>query len=419
MYVKRKLAAALHEALASFPAIMLTGPRQSGKTTFLKHEIGDSCDYVSFDDPLQRSLAREDPRGYVAAFQRSVIFDEIQYVPELLVYLKIAIDEHRSKRGRFILTGSQQFQLMSGVTESLAGRIAILELLPLSLSEHDHGASLESAVWVGGYPEPAIHPKMRETWLASYLGTYVERDIRQMRNIRDLHAYETFVGLCAARHGRAFDTAALARECGITLPTAKGWATVLDASYIIRLLQPYHRNFGKRLVKTPKLYFLDPALVCHLTRQPSAAAALAGAMGGALFEGLIIAETLKAHAQRGIRPAIFFWRTHDGFEVDLVLSAGGKLVPVEIKLTATPTLRHADPLRRFAAMAGDEAAPGLLVCRVPKETPLSGGHVALPWQEFPAWLERQLEPPAVPAPVRPQRPIAGRTILRARREGRS
>lgn len=390
MYIKRRLGPALKEALSLFPAVMLTGPRQSGKTTFLKHEIGERCDYVSFDDPLQRALAREDPRGFIAGFTRPVIFDEIQYVPELLVYLKIAIDERRSEKGRFILTGSQQFQLMSGVTESLAGRIAILELLPFSLSEHGHGASLETAVWSGGYPEPSMHPKMREAWLGSYLGTYIERDVRQMRNIRDLHTFETFVGLCAARHGQAFDTASLARECGITLPTAKGWATVLDASYIIRLLPPYFRNFGKRLVKTPKLYFLDPALICYLTRQPSPEAALAGAMGGALFEGLIIGEASKAFTQRGIRPTLSFWRTHDGFEVDLVISAHGKLIPVEIKMTATPTMRHADPLRKFAALTGTEAAPGLLVCRVREKTQLPGGHFALPWHEFPAWLERRI-----------------------------
>lgn len=375
-----------------FPAVMLTGPRQSGKTTFLKHELGTSCEYVSFDDPLQRALAREDPRGYLARFTGPVIFDEIQYVPELLVYLKIAIDERRSEKGRFILTGSQQFQLMSGVTESLAGRIAILELLPFSLSERGRGGALETVIWSGGYPEPSLHPKMREAWLGSYLGTYIERDVRQMRNIRDLHALETFVGLCAARHGQSFDTAALARDGGITLPTAKGWATILDASYIIRLLPPYFRNFGKRLVKTPKLYFLDPALICYLTRQPSPEAALAGAMGGALFEGFVIAEAYKAFAQRGLRPALSFWRTHDCFEVDLVVTAGGKLIPVEINLTATPTLKHADPLRRFAAMAGDDSAPGLLVCRIPKETPLPGGHVALPWQKFPAWLETLLRP---------------------------
>ncbi len=390
MYIKRRLGPILREALGMFPSVMLTGPRQSGKTTFLRHEIGGTSDYVGLDDPLQRGLARDDPRAFLAGFKRPVILDEIQYVPELLVYLKMSIDERRSVTGRFILTGSQQFQLMSGVTESLAGRVAILELLPFSLSEHGANQSLETAIWTGGYPEPALHPKMRETWLGSYLGTYIERDVRQIRNVRDLHAFETFVGVCTSRHGQAFDTAALARECGITLPTVKGWASLLDASYIIRLLPPYFRNFGKRLVKTPKLYLLDPALVCYLTRQPSGEAALAGAMGGAIFEGLVIAEALKGFTQRGLRPALFFWRTHDGFEVDLIIAANGKLFPVEIKLTATPTVRHAEPLRKFAAMAGSEAAPGLLVCRVEKEIALLDGHRAIPWHRFPAWLDRLL-----------------------------
>jgi predicted AAA+ superfamily ATPase len=247
-----------------------------------------------------------------------------------------------------------------------------------------------AALWLGGYPEPALHPDRRDLWVRSYIGTYIERDVRQMRNVRDLRSFETFLGVCAARHGQAFDTAALARDCGVALPTIKSWGGLLDASYIVHLLRPYFRNFGKRVVKTPKLYFLDPTPVCDLTMQPGAAAALAGAMGGALFEGLMIAEAIKAFTNRGMRPQVWFWRTQDGHEVDLVIAAGGKLIPVEIKLTATPTVRHADPLARFVKVAGAEAEPGLLVCRVERDTPFTEGHRALPWQRFPAWLAKRL-----------------------------
>lgn len=394
MYIQRQLSKTLKMALAQFPAILVTGPRQAGKSTFLLNEITGGRAYISFDDPVERSFALADPNGFLDRFgEQPVILDEIQYVPELLPSLKLRIDRDRQRCGRWLLTGSQQFHLMRNVSETLAGRIAILELLPFSLGEqHDaHDHSLESFLWNGCYPEPALYPEKRDMWLRSYLQTYVERDVRQLQNIRDLRAFEQFIALACARHSQEFNSADFSRETGITLPTAKAWAGVLEASYLLHLLPPYFNNFGKRITKTPKLYLLDPAIACYLTRQPSADAALSGAMGGAFFEGLMVAEAVKAFTNTGRKPDVWYWRTHDGFEVDLIIQAGGKLIPVEIKLTATPVAAHAASLKKFRSIAGEDATePGIIVCRVSVEQPMPYSVTAIPWQQFPHWLAQRL-----------------------------
>jgi len=396
MYIPRILAEPFRKALSLFPAVLVTGPRQSGKTTFLLEEFSDQFEYASFDDPLERSFALSDPNGFLDRFkEHPVILDEIQYAPEILPYLKIRIDRERQKRGHWILTGSQQFQLMRRITESLAGRIAILELLPFSFLEirkYFPDRSLEMTLWLGGYPEVVVYPEKRDLWMRSYIQTYIERDVRQLQNVRDLHLFEQFLALCAANHAQEHRHTHLSRELGVSVPTIKSWISVLEASYIVYLLPPYFKNFGKRVVKTPKLYFLDSGLVATLTRQPGPEAALSGAMGGALFEGWIISETIKAFSNKGLRPDIYFWRSHDGLEVDLLIRAQGKLYPVEIKLTATPTMKHITPLERFKKLALEESAEtGILVCRVGEKTPLPRGNVALPWQEFPSWLSDLLE----------------------------
>jgi hypothetical protein len=392
VYCPRRLSAVFEEALARFPAVLVTGPRQSGKTTFLREEWGEGAHYVTFDDPLERDFARTDPNGFLDRFAgRQAILDEIQYVPELLSYLKIRIDADRHSYGRWLLTGSQQLQLMANVSESLAGRIALLELLPFSLLELPERPSLENLLWNGAYPEPALEPEKRDLWVSSYLRTYVERDVRQIHNIQDLALFASYLALCAARHGQEMSWSDVARSVGIAQPTAKTWSSVLEAAYVTFLVRPYFENFGKRIIKTPKIYFLDPALVVALTRQSGAAAALAGAQGGSLFEGWVLAEAYKVFTLHGKRADLYFWRSHDQLEVDLLLPLGGRLQPVEIKLTATPTRRHVEPLRRFQELAGDAAAEtGLLVCRTPEPRPLPGGALALPWWEFPAWLDARL-----------------------------
>lgn len=398
-YLPRLLTRSIEQALAGFPAVLVTGPRQSGKTTLLRQELGDGAGYATFDDPLERDFARSDPEGFLDRFGGGMaILDEVQYVPELFQYLKIRIDRERDALGRWLLTGSQQFGLMAPyrveATESLAGRVAILELLPLSLLEIPETERLDTAreIWLGGYPDPRLHPDRRDLWMSAYVQTYVERDVRQLHNVQDLRAFETFVALCATRHGQELNMASLSREAGISQPTVKAWLGALEAAYLVHLLPPYYENFGKRVVKSPKLYFADPGIACTLTRQPSPGAALSGAMSGALFEGWVVSEAVKAFALLGRRPELYFWRSQAGVEVDLLVRAGDKLVPVEVKLTATPTARHVEPLERFRRLAGDTAdSQGILVCRTAARRDLPRGHLALPWNEFPDWLRTRLE----------------------------
>ena len=392
MYVSRALRPVLDHALASFPCVLVTGPRQSGKTTFLRNEAGERFAYLSLDDPLERSFATTDPVGFLDRFAgRPVVLDEIQHTPALLPYVKMRIDASPQQAGRWLLTSSQQFELMRNVSESLAGRVAILELLPFSRLEHPH-ATLEEAVWLGGYPVPALHADRRDLWVSGYLRTYLERDLRQLQNVHDLHTFERFLELCAARHGQTFGRAALAREIGISEPTVKAWGDILQASYVSYLLRPFYQNYGKRVVKTPKLYFRDPALACALTRQPSGAAAIAGPMGGALLEGWVVGEAVKVFAVAGRKADIFFWRSHDGLEIDLIVQVGRRLQPVEVKLTATPTVGHIAALEKFKALAGEDVRrEGWVVCRVAEERALPGGNVAVPWHGFAHKLHQLLE----------------------------
>ncbi len=385
MYLPRQLSDAFQRALRALPAVFVTGPRQSGKTTFVRHELAGSADYVSLDDPVERALAREDPIGFVDRFTGSAIIDEIQVVPELLSVIKLRVDERRSP-GRFVLTGSQQYALMAGITESLAGRVAILELLPFAASEVNRPRDLANHLWCGFYPALAVEPDHREFWLPGYIRTYLERDVRQMRQIADLGAFEHFVALAAAAHGQEWNAARLARSIGVSKPTIKAWLGVLEAGYIGFRVPPYFRNLGKRLVRSPKWYFLDPALVCALTRQPSAEAAAAGAMAGPLFEGLVVAEALKVRTNAGRRPECYHWRSHDGLEVDLIVRTADGLVPVEIKKTSTPTPRHAAALTRFVALEPEAAPRGLVVCTTDVDRTLPNGHRAIPWQSFAPWL---------------------------------
>jgi uncharacterized protein len=391
MYRPRQITSILHQALSSFPAVLLTGPRQSGKTTFLRHEAGSHVTYVTFDDPLQREFATSDPEGFLSHLtKQAVILDEIQYVPDLLPYIKMRIDQDPSRCGHWLLTGSQQFGLMRDVSESLAGRVAILELPPFSQIEC-HREDLDQTLWNGSYPIPALFPNRRDLWINSYITTYIERDVRQIRNIPDLRVFSQFLILMAARHSQVFNQAEISREIGVTLPTIKSWVGVLEASYIAHLLPPWYQNYGKRLTKMPKCYFYDAGLASMLTRQPDAQSALAGPLGGPLLEGWVVTEAMKVFMAMGRKPDLYFWRSHDGLEVDLLIVIKGKLHPIEIKLTSTPSAGHVKPLTRFIELAGLEATEhGTLVCQTETERPLPGGHMALPWQGFTNWLSEAL-----------------------------
>jgi predicted AAA+ superfamily ATPase len=282
---------------------------------------------------------------------------------------------------------------MKNVSESLAGRIAILELLPFSIREivDQETPILDAVIWNGCYPEPSLYPEKRDTWLRSYIQTYIERDVRQLQNIRDLRTFEQFVAFTCARHSQEFNSAVFSREIGVTLPTIKSWIGVLEASYLVFMLPPFYKNLGKRVIKTHKLYLMDPAIACYLTRQPGKESALAGAMGVALFEGLVVIEAAKCFTNAGLKPALWFWRSHDGLEVDMIIQVGAKLIPVEIKLTQTPTVSHIASLIRLRALnEKDSCDPGILVCRVERQQSLPHGITAIPWQFFPKWFKERL-----------------------------
>jgi predicted AAA+ superfamily ATPase len=392
MYVARDLTKPFSSALQQFPAVLITGPRQSGKSTFVQHVL-TKAPYMTFDDPLNRDFALRDPNGFLDQFpEKTVILDEIQYVPSILQYIKMRIDRDR-KPGAWVFTGSQQFSLMKGITETLAGRIAILELPPFNLNEIGTSKrSLEHLLWTGFFPEPACYPEKRDLWVKSYIQTYLERDVRQLENIKDLRAFEIFVNLCAALHSHEFHPAHLARDCGATQPTIKAWSRILEASYLAMMLPPFFKNYGKRIIKTSKFYMTDPSLVCFLTRQPAAESVLRGNMGGAIFEGLMVCEAWKAFLNHGEKPSLFFWRSQSGLEVDMIIQARGKLWPVEIKLTSTPSLHHTQPLDLFKSMAGKESSStGLLVCKTDRPINLPGNNTALPWFDFPDWLAGLIE----------------------------
>ncbi len=392
MYIKRKISSSFFKTLKSFPAVMISGPRQSGKTTFLKEELKDSTHYVTFDDPLNRQFALEDPNGFLNQFTHfPVILDEIQYAPHLFSYLKIKIDENRNNYGRWLLTGSQQFNLMKNVSDSLAGRIAILQMLPFDFHEKNlyKQFSLEQHIWYGGYPENVLNSDTQTMWLQSYISTYLERDVRQLQNIKDINSFQNFVSLCAATHGQELNIARIARQCGISQPACKEWISILEASFVIIRVKPFYNNFSKRLIKTAKLYFLDSALARFLTKQPDSKSLLAGAMAGAFFEGFVTTETYKILNGKGVIPEIYFWRSREGLEVDLIIRKNNKLYPIEIKLTATPSTNHLKALQSFYKIASqhENIEPGIIVCNVENKKLMPYNIRALNWKDFFEWLD--------------------------------
>lgn len=393
MYVKRSIASKLKNSLRLFPVCVLTGARQTGKSTLLENELPEYA-YITFDDPLQRDFAKSDPVGFIGSFagSKGVVLDEIQYVPSLLSYIKMEVDQARVP-GRWVLTGSQQFHLMKNISESLAGRAILFDLAPFCCDELQDEKPLTDILWTGLYPEPALCPAKRELWLRSYLQTYLEQDVRQLGNVSDLAAFESLVNLCAARHSQELNGSSLSRESGVSVITVKKWIGLLESCYLLYLLRPFHTNLGKRVVKSPKLYFMDSALAGYLTRQPGADAMLSGSMGGSFFEGLIVAEAVKCFYNNGKRPELYFWRSHDGLEVDLLIQIQDTLYPVEIKSSATPKSGFLAPLNQFRQIAASSSltiAEGVLVCQAPEPVALPGGNQCVPWNCFYSWLNDKL-----------------------------
>lgn len=359
----RNLASTLQRLSGSFPVVVITGPRQSGKTTLARAAFADKP-YVSLEDPIERAFAEDDPRGFLARFPDGAVFDEAQRWPSLFSHLQGMVDQAR-RPGMFILTGSQQFGLLAGVTQSLAGRVGMTHLLPLSLAEipavREGSMSLDAVLVTGGYPALHAYEIAPTDWFSGYVATYVERDVRQVLNVQDLSAFQRFLRLCAGRTGQLLNLSALAGETGISHSTARAWLSVLESSYLVFLLPPYHRNFGKRLVKTPKLYFVDVGLAAWLLGIRSVEVLALHPMRGALFETLVVGEFVKARYNAG-RPAdLFFWRDNNGLEADLVFEHGLRLQSVEIKSGQTVTSDYIRAGQKSARFAGDTAAKPWLV----------------------------------------------------------
>jgi predicted AAA+ superfamily ATPase len=351
--LKRTLEIKLKEAAKQYPVITLTGPRQSGKTTLVKMAFPDH-DYRSLEEPDHRSFAKEDPRGFLSQFSEKVILDEIQRAPDLFSYIQTIVDT-KDISGQFILTGSQNFLLLQKVSQSLAGRCAVLHLLPFSLSElrkrkplsvdaigrklpgknRTLDDELSSVLFNGFYPR--IHDKNLNPfdWLGNYYQTYIERDVRDVLNVGDLETFSRFVRLCAGRNGQLLNLSSLANDCGITHTTSKRWISILETSFIVFLLRPHFKNFSKRLIKNPKLYFLDTGLLSYLLRIKSQQDLRFHALYGGIFESFVISEFLKGYMNSGKEHSIYFWRDSTGNEIDILIDEGNILTPVEIKAGQT------------------------------------------------------------------------------------
>lgn len=406
MYVPRTLEPAISRASQQFPVVLLTGARQVGKTTLLRQLSQDGRAYVPLDDPLVLSLAKGDPALFMQRFPPPVLIDEIQYAAELLPYIKMAADR-AGQAGLFWLTGSQQFHLMQGVSESLAGRVAVLHLLGLSRPELlGHGLAarpfvptpaelarrssqrspltlqeLYRLIWRGALPAIALNAAVeRDLFYSSYVQTYLLRDVRALARVGDELAFLRFLRATAARTGQLLNLADLARDADVAPNTAKHWLSILQTAEIVYLLEPYHTNLTQRLVKTPKLYFLDTGLAAYLTAWASPETLEAGAMSGPLLETWIVAELLKSYWHAGQQPPFYYYRDKDQREIDLLLVQDGIIYPLEIKKTASPSR---DDVRHFAALErlGLPVGPGGVLCLAEQSLPLTAAA-----QSIPAWM---------------------------------
>lgn len=363
MFVKRTAEKTFKTLMRQYPVVAVTGPRQSGKTTLVRHACPDKP-YVLLEDLDTRQFALDDPRGFLAQYPDGAIFDEVQRCPDLLSYLQGIVDRDQ-RPGLFVLTGSQQLSFRSGVSQTLAGRVALLPLLPFSLSTLDNSdlvpESLPELLWKGCYPPIYDRGLNPGTWCGNYVRTYIERDVRELINVRDLSTFQRFLRLCAGRTGQLVNLSGLAGDCGITHNTAKAWLSVLEASYIIHLLQPHHQNFNKRLVKTPKLYFQDTGLAVWLLGIHDPAHLLLHPLYGSLFETFVVGEFLKKRLHAGLESNLYFWRDRSGHEIDLLVDEGHHILPVEVKSGQTVAADFLKPIKRWQEIAGETAGPAMLV----------------------------------------------------------
>lgn len=363
-----------------FPVVVVTGPRQSGKTTLVRSLFPDKP-YASLEDLDVRSFAENDPRSFLAGYPEGAIFDEVQRCPDLFSYLQTIVDDKR-QMGRYVLTGSQQFGLLSGISQSLAGRVGVVQLLPFSHDELMNAglapSSPEEALYTGSYPPLYDRQLAPADWYPGYVSTYLERDLRQLIQVRNLSSFQLFLRMCAARTGQLLNLSSLANDCGITHNTAKAWISVLEASYILFLLQPHHKNFNKRLIKSPKLYFYDTGLVAWLLGIQSQDQITTHSLRGALFETWVVSELVKGRFNRGLRSNLYFWRDSSGNEVDVLVEQGELLLPMEIKSGRTVTSDYFSGLNKWLALAEDSSGAARLVYAGDVEQPWSNCLV-VPW----------------------------------------
>jgi predicted AAA+ superfamily ATPase len=392
--IPRILESRLRQDARYYPVVTLTGPRQSGKTTLARAAFPDHA-YVSLEETDRRRFALEDPRGFLGSLPGPAIIDEAQRAPDLFSYIQVAVDEDPSP-GRFILTGSHNFLLMREVSQTLAGRCAVRYLLPFSRAELEGtpqeeprspetlfenrgtGLDLWSAIRTGFYPR--IHDRQipAEVWIPDYLQTYLERDVRSLVNLGDLETFERFLALCAGRTGQLLNYSSLASDCGVAVDTARRWISVLKTSFAVFLLRPHHRNFNKRIIKSPKLFFHDTGLACHLLGIREVGQLSTHPARGALFENYVLAEVMKVYLHHGREPPVHFWRDRTGHEVDLVIEEGGTLYPVEIKSGQTVARDMLDGLLWWSRQAGQDPGLGTLV-HGGKESYERNGIAVRPW----------------------------------------
>lgn len=384
-YVVRQIESLILQATRHFSAVVLTGPRRAGKTTLLRH-LFPQARYVVLEDPDIQARVRSDVRGFLDGLPRPVLFDEIQNTPELLNYVRTRIDEKPTQKGQWLFTGSQEAPLMQGISESMAGRAAVLQLLPFSVAE-----TPKVSLLIGGFPEVLAHPNARRLWYNSYLQTYLERDVRLITNVRDLVTFRRFVTLLASRHGQFLNKTELAAPLGVSVPTVSTWLHVLEMTGQIILVPPYFENFGKRLVKSPKVYWADSGLACHLLGIVSQAELERSPFLGAIFEGFVAAEILKYQTNLGGRKELYYFRDQQGLEVDFLIPRDHREVwLVEAKATQTVRPAMAGPLLSLGRSMPKSGRRLILVHRKSRSpvvtSALAPGTVALDIDQFVAAL---------------------------------
>ena len=400
MYIKRALEDRILSASNQFRSLIVTGPRQVGKTTILKHLAEEDRKYVTLDDPVEREMAISEPRLFLERHKPPVIIDEIQYAPNLLPYIKMIVDEHQIK-GSFWLTGSQKFHLMKNVSESLAGRIAVIEMYGLSQSEIEGAQSqpfvcdhtimdkrykvrkpqsltdVYERIFIGSMPEAYLGNFNRKEFYAGYVNTYLERDIKSLTQVADELGFLRFMTACAARTSEMVNYADLAKDIGISAPTAKQWLSILVSSGIVALIQPYFNNALKRAIKSPNMYFMDTGLAVYLTRWDTPETLEASAMSGKFFETYVVSEILKSYYIKETYPPVYYYRDTDGKEIDLILEYNGTVYPIEIKKTGNP---GKDTIKNFGVLqnSGKIVGEGAVVCMYNKVFPIDRNNWAVP-----------------------------------------